>query len=543
MYYWILKRKYPLLLVGISLFGVVSHFYFGLGIDLYDPAYYFKHAWEIANGTFEINGSVFWNRFGMLVPLSLLIKLFGISYWAALLWPLLCYLLLLFGIYRLLYSYSAPAAFFCAALVGLSYTFIWFNALIMPDTIMTGFAFLAMLLLWKMNHKPANEARNGLLFSLLLFAAFVTKLTIIFLLPFILFVWFQNFRDKKLTRFWIWAAGPGVLILLLYHLGYQIFADDFLLRYSGIENDHNVSEWSYYTASTQEIIERITYAPILLLFSDLTFSLPLLLAVPSLRLRVRQFHRLEVFFTILLFILMVLYWWGSSSFKSYNPIPINYRMWLLLIIPLNVLAALTLFRFGQWQAQKKQLVLWLSAGLAFVVAALVSGYDSILLLTIVCGCIAATHLPVFQPYRQYLPAIVILLPAIYMAFQYWQHPRSERVYFFEKEFYNEIKTEDNVLILTDHTYNVHEIYFDFKTPKNVHIDSWFNLETLDLNKYNEFYILFSNYRHTRFSRQFPGYDIPRWLHLLMQEQKGEQKGEKVTIYKIDRETLQHYRNI
>ena len=73
------------------------------------------------------------------------------------------------------------------------------------------------------------------LFVLANFLAFLAKETIIYYLPFYLFVFFTDFFGKKHSVFWLYSFGLGALVLTAYFTFYYFETGDFLHRLHVIE--------------------------------------------------------------------------------------------------------------------------------------------------------------------------------------------------------------------------------------------------------------------------------------------------------------------
>jgi hypothetical protein len=67
------NRKTILLLLGVPILA----FFYHRGITLSDEYLYTLHAFQLSEGTFELSPSAFHNRFGMLVPMAILMKCLG----------------------------------------------------------------------------------------------------------------------------------------------------------------------------------------------------------------------------------------------------------------------------------------------------------------------------------------------------------------------------------------------------------------------------------------------------------------------------------
>ena len=171
------------------------------------------------------------------------------------------------------------------------------------------------------------------------FIGFCTKETVVFLAPFPLLLLFSDLKRKHRLNFYYYFAGISLLLTILY-LGYYHWQfGDWLYRFKSIENGHYVSDYSYYDKGLYTISKRITYEPILDLINR-TYWLWLILAVPSIYYGVKKNQIIGLEFAFCSLCLVIGFWWMSSSFQFYSPLPFNPRHLIILVAPLSVCIAL-----------------------------------------------------------------------------------------------------------------------------------------------------------------------------------------------------------
>ena len=81
-------------------------------------------------------------------------------------------------------------------------------------------------------------------------------------------------------------------------------------------------------------------------------------------------HSISVFFLVYFIILLTTYWWGTTSFNHLSPILLfNFeRMWMILLIPLSIMAAITVVKVTEEKNSKSLIIL----SLIFIMATFVS---------------------------------------------------------------------------------------------------------------------------------------------------------------------------
>src|SRR5690606_37645583 len=143
------------------------------------------------------------------------------------------------------------------------------------------------------------------------FFGFLTKETILYILPFYLLVLINDMRFKHHSVFWISAGVTFTLSAGLYLGLYKYFTGNFLYRFDVIHEGHYVSAYSYYDKPLEYTLRRISYEPLFMLISSELF-IPLALAMPVLvRLRIRDFFSMdktEKFWGILSLLLLATFW-------------------------------------------------------------------------------------------------------------------------------------------------------------------------------------------------------------------------------------------
>lgn len=311
------------------------------GILLSDEYLYAEQAMHLSYGLFQISPSAFHNRFALLGPMAGLISAFGTNPKILVLWPFICLLLLLFSI-RIMFS--PKLAWPLILLLATNPVIGYYSTDVSHDWVMTTFQTLAILILFRFyqsKNQPAWPYFSGFLIATCLFLAFLAKVSVVLVLPFLIWFGWKTITDRTAQKLDFSFLLSSIIFGLSFLAAYYHFTGDPLYRWHGIQGEHNISEWGYAQASFPQLLLRLTVHPLAFFIRDFGVGTPILLAAflslssPSEATKpTRQFAK--IYFLSLL----ILFCWGSSSFSSYNPMVLVDRMWLPLI-PAAYLVLLT----------------------------------------------------------------------------------------------------------------------------------------------------------------------------------------------------------
>ncbi len=318
------------------------------GIALSDEYLYAFNAREWLHGHWPQTPSPFAHRLGFVWPLAAFMYLLGGAPYVLILPSLLAFWGLVWMVHSFeksaLYPSFAPAAL----LLALNPVLLYHAADVSHDMLMVSLATVAVLLLWRY-----RGPRSGVLFSLLLFWAFLCKESVVYLLPFVFWIFVKDiwgmrggepvpserYRRTLLRSFWPWAIGTALFLGIAYLGIYAWWKGDPWYRFAGMAN-HNLGPYSYHGKSLGEKLLRLTVYPFVFLLRSPGFGVlwvPVVgvLSVPSLR---RELWHKAGFPLVWLFSLLFMHWLGSSSLSEWNPLTLDDRMWMLLLPPLAIVA-------------------------------------------------------------------------------------------------------------------------------------------------------------------------------------------------------------
>ncbi len=340
----------------------------------FDASVYGRIAHEIQTGDFEIAPHPFNQRFAVTIPTALSFHLFGVQAWSSTLWPFLCSVLAILIVFTVVNrSMGAKTAVFAALLLGTNLVQVKYSSRLLPDLVVATFMLAAasMLYLRRTSASPGRQRFHGALCALTLFVAALAKESVVWALPFFFCVMAADALRKRNLRWWSWFMLTGVAASTAYFAAYYAFTGNALYRLEAIEGTHNVGLGSFIGKSSDAYFRRLTYEPLLFLIEKPGFGLLLILSLPALVLLVRpsQIGRPGIRFWAAYFTVILLsFWFGTTSLSAYNPLPIAERFLVPLLAPLSILGAATITGLLLGEGRGKRLDLAVLSGAALVSA-------------------------------------------------------------------------------------------------------------------------------------------------------------------------------
>ncbi|MCA8830715.1 ArnT family glycosyltransferase [Hymenobacter pini] len=343
------------------------------GLYALDDYYYSRYAHQLLSGTFRLEpdpqGQLhdpLKERYLIFGPVAVFFQLFGLNIISATLWPLLATLGcagLIWGLYRRREQVVASGAML---LLGLHYFTLNLTNYLYPDNILMFWCLASAVVLLRGREPGLRAGWWGAGFALLNFAALLSKETIAYYLPFYLGVLGFDAWHRRHGRFWLAALGLGALLLLGYLGVYWHYTSDALYRIHLIEHTNEyLKEGNFLVGNRAALLARITWQP-LSFFVGAGLGLMLVLAAGALGRQASGDSTPDRrFWLVLAGSTLLLYWVGSTSLSSYNPITLLPRMTTPLLPPLALAAGFGLRRAvqeGGWRLWAAGLLLLALAG-------------------------------------------------------------------------------------------------------------------------------------------------------------------------------------
>jgi len=124
---------------------------------------------------------------------------------------------------------------------------------------------------------------------------------------------------------------------------------------------HNSRAWSFAGRSRAALWRRLTYEPVLFVLRQPAYVVLLLLAAPALLHLPRSLPwppKSARCWAGYVAVVALGYWFGTTSWTAFNPLPVSRRRLIVFLAPLALLAGLALARL--WQRQRPRTVLLLA---------------------------------------------------------------------------------------------------------------------------------------------------------------------------------------
>lgn len=351
-----MRKNAPLFLfIGALVLLTLSHLLGYSGHFGFDDMHYANLAKELKEGHFDPNDH-FSYRLLLLTFTAISYSILGINDLASSLPSMLFSASCLWVVYLLLRKQSSISVAIGLALTLGSEWYLFYSDKLMPDLAVTMGACFAYLAVYRQYYlQTTNTTKNGLLLALALFLGFNSKGTILLLLPWLLFIFINDLRLKRNQKFWLTAAGSGLLLLILYFGSLWYLFDDAFIRFKALETNSYLNRCSYGSQSLKILVERLTSG-----FWGMSYRegllFPFLLLAPyfvSFRGNWLNLKKPLQFFSLSAIILLLSACFMSISLKTYNPMCLDIRHYLFVFPMVAVAAALYLARLlNQSEASK-----------------------------------------------------------------------------------------------------------------------------------------------------------------------------------------------
>lgn len=319
-----------------------------------DSQHYARLAGEMLTGKFELASHTFNNRVGVTAPTALLYRALGIGPRTTTLWPLVASLLTIVAVFATAYrTFGRTAALLAALLLSTNIVQVEYAAHLLPDIVVSGFMLGSTALLYAgRDPRPGPSSRPwlmGSLIALTLLAALVTKETVVWIGPFFLGILILDLVRRKNLRLWLATVTTGLVCLGLFFLAYYLATGNALHALASVEGTHNVSvQASFVAKSEAKYLDRLTVGPARFFLQQLGYGYLFLLAVPALVHMVRPLRSLPPglrYWASYATVVLLCFWFGSTSLRTFNPLPISPRFLMPLLAPLSLAGGVVLSGF------------------------------------------------------------------------------------------------------------------------------------------------------------------------------------------------------
>lgn len=539
----------PIFIMGfILLYHVIGYF----GHYGYDDMQYAGLAKQMADGTFQLdNGDHFSYRWTLLLPTALTYKLFGVNDFASALpsWGItFITLLLLWYLVRspkiwqgsgVAFKGNRRATMWLMALTLLGYSLhkwvVFYADKIMID-IYVGLAVLAALtFLYKARFSETGDKTSwyALGFVAALFLGFISKGTIVLLLPVFLVIFVLDVSRRQLFQFWKNSIAFGMGLLALYFAFIYWQTGSVFHRFEAIAANSYFNLCSYNQLPINHLLKRISYE-LLFIFIQ-SGAIPLMLALVAIvvtpfrtLLCMEKPYHFWVSVTLLAFLSA---YFMTISPTSYNPMCPDLRHYLYLYPLFAVVAAPVVYRFFYDRDY------WLPILLLSIVFTLIAytqqhehwqlTYLPFLVLVVVRSLIITSDL------RYFAPIAFVILIGIWCVqpVQYIGYTRSLGYAGQKATFSKIIATypQNSVLIGSTVQRNFCEYFAGFDT-KGLHLLSFADVEKHDFDSNDKVYVVKNWY--TEYLSGLSWEQLPEYLRKPPESFEKILEENGITLYEV-----------
>ncbi len=353
------KRQF-LILAAFSALIVAYHIFGYIGHYGYDDLHYAKISNDILNGRINYNDH-FTFRTPILFLTSLSYSVFGVSDFASSLPSILISLILLFIVFNLLKDIGNRTLIIGLALTALSNWFIFYSDKIMTDIYVALSVILSLYIIHQYRYR--NENKRSIVFSLLLIFAllfgFMSKGTIILIIPLLLYLFGLDILYKRNQKFWLYTILGGLVIILIYFVLIWLITGDLFKRFEAIANNSYLNLCSYDKQPVGILLKRILYEFFgLLIYQGLTTGFIFVLAILTRKgsLRIFKMEDSFSFWAISAILLLLSSNFMSISFTSYSPMCLDPRHYLFLVPVVSIPASIIIKNFIEDKAFKISII-------------------------------------------------------------------------------------------------------------------------------------------------------------------------------------------
>lgn len=323
-----------------------------------DDLVYVEEGFRMASPDYTISESPKSHRFLVIIPVAVFVKLFGYSPFIVSLWPLLCSLMTIAGVY-LLFRKNLSVALPASLIISCNIIQVIYSTVAFPDAVVSLFAFMAIAL---MHFRHQINSWVAFVTVAIILAGFFAKQIMLLIIPFIVFASREDISRKRNRLYWKRFYVASLLAVITVLLVSKGLTGQWFFLIQSVEVYHNDV---FVSLTAQELLYRLTAEPMVFLFSQAGYWPLLLMAWPAFFLKEGTLSSWKKYAAIL----FVLLWFGTTSFNRWAPLPLIDRMWMMMIVPLSIMAAYSMNAFLQKKLSPKIRVMFYGM---FIVSAFVA---------------------------------------------------------------------------------------------------------------------------------------------------------------------------
>ena len=319
---------YIIIVVLYHLFGYTGHFGF-------DDLHYAELAAKLLKGSVHFEDHYAY-RFPVILFTALSYLIFGISDFSSSLPALVVTITILIIVFNTLMEQGPRVLIIGLSICTFSNWFLFYSDKLMPDiyVALSVIWTLAIIHRYKYKSDKSKTALFSFLFAFSLLFGFMSKGTIVLMLPLLLYLFITDMVRKRDLKFWIYSAVSGTALFVLYLLLIWIFTGDVMKRFEVIADNSYLNLCSYDQQSLKILLKRIFFGFFeLSIFQSLATGFIFVFAYLFQRKGLRYF-KLDDSFSFFLVSAVILFL--SSNFmtispRAYAPMCLDPRHYLFLV--------------------------------------------------------------------------------------------------------------------------------------------------------------------------------------------------------------------
>lgn len=343
-----------LLLVGKHFLGYIGHYG-------YDDIHYAELSYDFSRGVIDYDDHYSY-RTPLIVFTALSYSIFGVSDLSSAIPTILISILILLLLYSILKDKDIKTLIAGLSLTVFSNWFFFYSDKLMPDMYVALFAFASLVIIhnYKYSASKRSPLAYSILFSVSLLLGFMSKGTIILIIPLLAYLMVTDIIFKRDIKFWLFSLLSGIVVFSLYFFIIWILTGDVFKRFDAIEGNSYLNLCSYDSQSSAILLKRIAYE----FFKVLVYQgmgTGFILSISYLfRKRVGQHFLLKdsfSFWFVSALILLLSSNFMTISLGSYSPMCLDPRHYLFLVPIVSIPASIIFTRFLEEKSAKLQLLI------------------------------------------------------------------------------------------------------------------------------------------------------------------------------------------
>ncbi len=331
-----------LLLISNHLFGYLGHYG-------YDDLHYAELSYNLTKGQFD-SGDHYSHRITILFATAISYVIFGVNDFASSLPALVLTIGIMMILINILKNESDEMLFLALSFTLLSGWFLFYSDKLMPDIYVAFGVMLALFAYFKVRFtKSKNQSFYSFLFAIALLFGFLSKGTIILVLPLIIYLFLTDTVLKRQRKFWIMSVLWGLVLFITYLLLTWIFTGSPFSRFQAIEDNAYISLCSYGDQPLGMLTDRILIGFYKLIAHQavvFSFVFIVIFLINRMGLDIWRVDTSFSFFLTSSVVLLLSANFMSISLTSYSPMCLDIRHYLYLIPILAIPASRIVFHFS-----------------------------------------------------------------------------------------------------------------------------------------------------------------------------------------------------